>query len=262
MAAGQGQQQQPLVYPDTAPHRLTGYDAIMVPGGGLDEEGRPLPCVLSRLDAALAHANTSDYFLMLGRYSAHVPPVVDNASFPIDEATAAGSYLIDHGIEGSRIYLDRWSMDTIGNAVFARLMHSDPRAWRKLLVITSEFHMPRVRAIFDWIFTLPPAGAGGPVDLSYEATPNTGMSDSIVQARMLKEAESLKSLNDTKQNVTDLAELHQFIFGEHDAYMAGTRESELNHTDTELKGKLGASYGPQSSLNQVNDTAHASPPSH
>ena len=50
-------------------------------------------------------------------------------------------------------------LDTIGNAAFARLMHSDIRGWRSLLVITSASHMARTRRIFDWVFTLPPGPA-------------------------------------------------------------------------------------------------------
>ncbi len=39
-----------------------------------------------------------------------------------------------------------------GNARFAKLLHVDPAGWRKLLVVTSEFHVPRTRIILDTVF--------------------------------------------------------------------------------------------------------------
>ena len=47
-------------------------------------------------------------------------------------------------------------MDTIGNAYFARLLHTDvvPHV-RRLAIVTNTWHMPRVRAVFDHIFALP-----------------------------------------------------------------------------------------------------------
>jgi uncharacterized SAM-binding protein YcdF (DUF218 family) len=50
-------------------------------------------------------------------------------------------------------------------------------------VITNEFHMPRTRAIFEWVFGLP-AGAhphpGGPYRLSFATAPDDGMSSEVI----------------------------------------------------------------------------------
>ena len=44
--------------------------------------------------------------------------------------------------------LESWSLDTIGNAAFARLFHAELRAWRRIHIITSDFHLARTEAIF------------------------------------------------------------------------------------------------------------------
>ena len=51
----------------------------------------------------------------------------------------------------SDIYIEIASMDTIGSAYFAFTNYILPMQWTKILVITSEFHMPRTTIIFDWM---------------------------------------------------------------------------------------------------------------
>ena len=41
------------------------------------------------------------------------------------------------------------SFDTVGNAYFALTIHAIPAGWRKVAVVTSAFHMPRTRALFE-----------------------------------------------------------------------------------------------------------------
>ena len=111
------------------PSRKEGrHDAVIIPGGGLTD-GRPHPWVLARLDAALLHSADTDFFLVLSRGTTHKAPPLDAGGFPIDESAASAQYLIERGVDSSRVLLESWSLDTIGNAAFARLMHSDPREW-------------------------------------------------------------------------------------------------------------------------------------
>lgn len=46
------------------------------------------------------------------------------------------------------------SFDTVGNAYMSLCIHALPAAWRRLAVVTSDFHMPRSRALFADIFRL------------------------------------------------------------------------------------------------------------
>lgn len=46
------------------------------------------------------------------------------------------------------------SFDTVGNAYMSLCIHAIPAGWRRLAVVTSDFHMPRSRALFADIFRL------------------------------------------------------------------------------------------------------------
>jgi len=194
------------------------FDAIVIPGGGLFED-KPLAWVTARLDAALLHAEETRYFLVLSRGTTHKPPPLDARGFPVDESAASARYLVEHGIAPSRVLLESWSLDTIGNAAFSRLMHAEPRAWRELLVITSSIHLPRTRAIFDWVFSLPPLHTLAP-HIAYESVVEQGLSAEQHASRDAKEQQALEHLKAITERVRDLAELHSFLFVEHAAYAA------------------------------------------
>lgn len=195
------------------------YDAIIIPGGGLEPgSSLPQPWVRGRLDEALKRSTNTKYFIVLSRGTTHRAPPNDSAGFPIDESSASAKYLIDHGIDDtSRILMDSWSLDTIGNAFFTRQMFCEPLLLRKLLVVTSQFHMPRTKAIFDWVFRL----NNGDASVDYCVTGDHGLDDAQRSVRVAKEQNSLQTLKKvTIPRVDSLFTLSQFVFQEHGAYNA------------------------------------------
>ncbi|CAN8062521.1 unnamed protein product [Agarophyton chilense] len=193
------------------------YDAIIIPGGGLEQRtALPQPWVRARLDAALKLQNQTKYFLVLSRGTTHKPPPRDTAGHCIDEASASAKYLLDNGIrDAERILMDRWSFDTIGNVHFARAMICEPMKLKRLCVITSVFHMPRTRAIFNWIFSLD----GGCSDIDYVFTEDRGMSAAQSAVRYDKERQGLRRLAaSTIPNVQSMEQLAEFVFVGHSAY--------------------------------------------
>jgi hypothetical protein len=226
----------------SAPVQVTKWDAIIVPGGGLEEDGRPYDFVRARLDAALLHDAETEAYIVLSRGTTHKPPPRNARGFPVDESVASAQYLVEHGVEPSRILQDTWSVDTVGNVAFTRLMLVEPRGWRRLLVVTSEFHMPRTQALFDWIFGLKPRGRG--VELSFESVPDRGMDAVARQARAQKEAQALASLRSgTMARVHDLAGLHRFVFQEHRAYAASSPQQAAAAAEAdEARGALASTY--------------------
>lgn len=146
----------------------------------------------------------------------HRPPPLDEQGFPVTEAAAGARYLARHGVAADRILLEALSMDTIGNAYFTKLLHVDPAGWSRLLIVTSEFHMPRTQAIFDWVFGFEP----GRYELRYAASPNRGLTQEAVATREGWERRGIERLERTKQEVRTLAEFHRWLFTRHDAYSA------------------------------------------
>ena len=113
-------------------------DAVLIPGGGLTASGDVVPWVQARLERAIALSPPPQFFIPLSAGTTHKPPPMDVNGFPILESVAAASYLQTRGIEGSRILPETVSLDTIGNAYFARTSHTDIAGWRTLLVITNQ----------------------------------------------------------------------------------------------------------------------------
>ena len=110
------------------------------------------------------------------------------------------------GVPLDHIFEEGFSLDTIGNAYFLRASHTDPAGWRKLVIITNQFHIERTRAIFEWVFSLPLSTATkDPVediyDLVFVAAPNDGLSADVLAGRTAKEAASLRGLANTKSRV-------------------------------------------------------------
>ena len=188
---------------------------VVIPGGGLAADGSPAAWVKPRLDAALAVEGCPP-LVLLSAGTPYKAPLLNAGGFPITESKAYADYLVDRGCSRDRIFGDTWSLDTIGNAYFCRLMHCEPAGWRRLLIINSSFHMPRTRAIFDWIFSLTPTPQF--YELSYIQVPNMGLDPAALAAREAKEAVALATLAPQIASIQTLSQAHEFIFHAHTAY--------------------------------------------
>jgi hypothetical protein len=189
------------------------FDAVLIPGGGLTPSGELTPFVCARLDRALAHS--ADFYIALSAGTTHLPPPLDARGYPTVESIPAARYLHEHGVPRGRILIEACSYDTIGNAFFARAIHTDPRSLCRLLVVNSRFHMPRTEAIFNWVFG---AGPGRGYDLSFESTEDIGISPEALEARAERERSSLEAVRSLASSITTLSGIHQWLFTEHGAY--------------------------------------------
>ena len=122
------------------------YDAIIILGGSFKKNGELMPWVLPRLDTAM-NIETK-WFIVTSRSTYHKNPVLDKNLFPIDESTIMADYLMKNGVSSDKILKESWSLDTIGNAYGTLMFHCLPLNLKNILVITSDFHMPRSRSIF------------------------------------------------------------------------------------------------------------------
>jgi hypothetical protein len=195
-------------------------DAILIPGGGVRDNAVLPPWVAARFDRALAIPG-EPLLIALSAGTPHRPPPLDPRGFPISEARAGADYLRARGVDPGRILLEESSYDTVGNAYFSRVIHAIPRAFRRILVITSAFHMPRTEAAFRWVYSLD--APGSPCSLDFDAVPDTGIDPATLAARVAREQVSLASLQPLIARIRTLAEMHAWIFTEHTAYAAAPR---------------------------------------
>jgi uncharacterized SAM-binding protein YcdF (DUF218 family) len=188
-------------------------DAVLVLGGGVREGGELPEWVVRRFDRALEVSGTAP-IVCLSAATVHRPPPLNREGYPILESVAGAAHLISRGVPPGRIQVEATSYDTIGNAYFSKLLHADPAGWRDLIVVTSEFHMPRSRSIFEWIYGM----ERNKYQLRFEAAPDDGLNVELLQRRREKEASALRSLESVMMRIRDLPSLHHWIHAEHNAY--------------------------------------------
>jgi uncharacterized SAM-binding protein YcdF (DUF218 family) len=201
-------------------------DAIVVPGGGLARDGRVPEWTAARLDLALSlRGAAATPLLVLSAGTAHKPAALDRQGHPITEARAAAAHLAGRGVPSECVFTENCSYDTIGNAYFARTIHTAVRGWRRLLVVTSAFHLERTRMVFEWVFGA--AGADGPYELDFAAAADVGLSAAALAARRAKERAAVEALQPLVARLSTLAAIHEWLFRKHALYAAGRRPAPL-----------------------------------
>ncbi|EKV02541.1 hypothetical protein Lepto7375DRAFT_4778 [Leptolyngbya sp. PCC 7375] len=65
------------------------------------------------------------------------------------------------------------------------MIHIEPLELKHLLVITSEFHIPRTKAVFEWIYHL--EGLSQDYQVVFEAVSDDGIDATTLRSRQQKE---------------------------------------------------------------------------
>ena len=126
---------------------------IVVLGGGVNLRGEIPKTVYQRLDKALEvyqkNLDKNPKIIVSGKYSFLYQQI---NQFPhYTEAEKMASYLIKNGVPKKQIILEKKSKDTIGNAYFVKKIFLKKNE-KKGIIITSNFHLERVKYVFDKIF--------------------------------------------------------------------------------------------------------------
>jgi hypothetical protein len=205
------------------------YDAIIVLAGGITKEGLVHPWVERRLYASyLFYKHKKTKIICLGGGSYHIPAICNSDGFIIHESTACAEYLINLGVDSKDVYKEWSSYDTIANGYFGFTNHIIPMNLKRILVITSDFHMDRSREIFDWINIL----HNNIVDIKYYRVTDDELDNDIISIRRFRERESLLNLkNYVIPKIKTIQEFHKWFYEEHKAYCSNAhtiRESVVD----------------------------------
>lgn len=210
-------------------------DAVIVPGGGVRENGELPPWVKARFDAAMRiPASMRRFIVALSVGTVHKPPPRSRSGHPISEARAGARYLLMSGVDPQTILTEELSLDTIGNAFWARLLHAEPRQLTRLHVVTSRFHYNRTRHVFERVFALPTHASffcrAPRFVLTFEAVEDVGLTGDALRERERREAASFDAVRQPSSilaQAASMAELHQLLHTKHNAYRIDRDESQL-----------------------------------
>eukprot|EP00923_Selenidium_pygospionis_P048020 GHVN01082751.1.p1 GENE.GHVN01082751.1~~GHVN01082751.1.p1 ORF type:complete len:723 (+),score=162.68 GHVN01082751.1:390-2558(+) len=200
------------------------FDAVVVlSGGGCKNNGELSPLTAKRLDVAVEMGPHCRYFVCSGCLT--FPSLVAKESYFVDECQAMTRYLMDKGVDPSRVLMERWSCDTLSNAHGCRHLVCHPMGLTNILIVTSAFHMARSRVAFDWIFASCEGNedrqSSSPFTLTYISADDVGLSDVALREKKKKEEASTRAILDERiPLLKTTAEITKFILTSHNAYRA------------------------------------------
>ena len=127
-------------------------------------------------------------------------------------ANAFKAYIVNTlGMDPKRVITELNSRDTVGDAFFTKTKLAIPCGWRKICVVTSEYHVPRTKEIFKFIY-------GDEFDISIFGV-NVEFDDNVIQRELAsirafrKTFFGVESGNDS-QILSRLRECHPFYNGQ------------------------------------------------
>lgn len=189
-------------------------DVIIVMAGGLDDNGNIHPWVKKRLDVALdLYRQNPKFILCTGGGTYHKPPILNKENFVIHESTACADYLISNDVNPQHIIKEWASYDSVASVYFSLLLCVIPRNWNNICVITSDFHMTRVKMLFEWIFKL----HSNKYNFTFLNAINNMPTD-ILALRTKREKNSVNSLKNVITKINSLESFNKWLYTEHKAY--------------------------------------------
>lgn len=184
-------------------------DAIVVLGGGVEEDGALTwaSCTRVAQAAEVYRAGVAPRLILSGRCS-----LSQDSEPDVTEASAMADLAVLLGVPREAMYLEEESRDTLGNAYFTRERLLEPNGWRRIRVVTSDFHLSRAAWVFRKIL-------GGEYDFSFVSA-FSGLDPGELIERVLEECRVSIFLNEWLQAVQegDDEAIDRLMLHEHPGY--------------------------------------------
>lgn len=205
-----------------------GVHALVVLGGGPTNATGHLPpwsqerCVaVAALWRCLKWRGREVMVLAASGGTPHMPHARNQDGSVEHESVAMSRCLVAEGVEPNLIRAEWQSMDTIGNAAFIRSLLAEPMGLRSLMVITSDWHMPRAEAIFRWVGSLPSASSGCRLQTFFHPVVGAPLPATLASVHSEREAKKIDEIHRLEQRVRTMPQLWDFLYQEHQCYTTG-----------------------------------------
>ena len=206
------------------------YDAVIVlshltEGDMPSEEGK------ARIDKAIEILNRGEarVILMSGNRHGKIPQNVTHAQ-------AMKNYAISRGVNPNAIFKEEVAVDTTYEAVHVKRL-SKPRGWRKLAIVSSDYHMKRIKYLFDFAF-------GNGYKLSYFSAKTNKNTPEIQAKQMDSYRKDRKLFRGVKKG--DDEKMLQRILKRHPLYMtpeALKKAAQTTHIRPKAKKRISSASG-------------------
>ncbi|MBW2990931.1 YdcF family protein [Candidatus Woesearchaeota archaeon] len=192
-------------------------DAIVILASGVKPDGSlPVMCRLRvEKGVELYKQGVAKNIIMSGKWGF----VIDYKPLRT-ESSAMKEYAVKLGANEENVFVEEKSQDTIGNIFFTKKLFLEPNKWRKIVIITSKFHMPRTKYLCKKIL--------GP---DYEVDFNETKSDVSEKELKLRFKDEKKVMWFTKQIFNKVPDgnsekIEKILFTEHPAYAKNPKISK------------------------------------
>jgi uncharacterized SAM-binding protein YcdF (DUF218 family) len=167
----------------------------------------------------------------------HKPCPHDAAGFEVHESADNAKVLIKKGVNPADILEESVSLETVGNAFFTRVLHTDVLGLKRLAVINNKWHIPRTKAVFRHVFGVPSAsGQPSTYHLDFFEVAHH-LPPAILSARLQKEETATPKFSeggDWRKQTSTLQALHRWVNQDNTAYAAKRLLVERKPLDPEL----------------------------
>ena len=193
-------------------------DAIFVLAGGIKQNGECYDFVKDRLNlAAYYYKKHNIPIFCIGGGSYHTPTILNSSQKIIHESTSCAEYLLSLNIPKKMIYKEWAGYDTIANGFFSFVNFINPLQFKKILLITSLFHLPRAKIIFNWCKKM----FNSNVIIEYISSSNESINEKILKSRINREKNSILNLeNNLIKTIDTIPKFYKWFYSEHKAYSA------------------------------------------
>lgn len=184
-------------------------DIIIILGGGIEADGSiPGPAKLRvEKGVELLKEGRAPRILMSAKWSFWL-----TMEPPRTEAEGMKEYAVELGVNPEQILKEESSKDTVSNAYFTRIEFLEPNNWKNVILVTSDYHMPRSKYIFEKVL-------GPDYQIECVASPS-GLSEQDFKSHVEREAKTMVTLKKFADPIPagDLEAIKNFLYTKHPGY--------------------------------------------